>query len=394
MNKVHFRNKLLRSTMLAGAAVVMMALRLIVELDQRWVYAAVWLALNVILLVTFTFMWNLAGDVADARSSKRLFPLFASAGIAGGVVGNLATGPLARVLGTENILFVIAAIGVATAVLTRRVSTEFISAQPSGASAIVELRDGMAQTLRSPLLRLLAGAMILASALFISVVFPFSSAVAETFETEAEIASYLGFFAAAATAATFFVSLFLANRLFVRIGVVLAIFVVGVIYVGGFTLWLSSFTLATASVFRFVQWTAVNGIGSTARTAVFNVLRADRRAKVMAFMLAGPFQIGTVLGGLLLWVGQQLLSTTQAFGIGLLLAVLYAGLAWRMHSHYTEALVAALRSGLVDVFTATQAGLPKLASDADAIGVADRGLADEHPDVRRLSADILGHIGG
>ncbi len=51
------------------------------------------------MFTTLTLMWNVAGDVVDIRSAKRLLPLFVSAGILGGIIGNLAVGPLTRFLG-------------------------------------------------------------------------------------------------------------------------------------------------------------------------------------------------------------------------------------------------------------------------------------------------------
>ena len=380
--------------MLVGAGALMLVLRLLIELDQRWVYAALWLAVNVLVLVTFTFMWNIAGDVSDARSAKRFYPFFAAAGVLGGFLGGLATGPLARTIGVENILIVLTAIFALAAVLTTGVVRTYVSVEPSGTNPLVEMKQGANHARRSPLLRLLGVAMMLAAVLFYWVLFPFSTAVAESFETEAAIASYLGLFSASATAVTFIVSLFVTNRIFARFGVLLAIFIVAVFYVTGFTLWLASFTLLTASVFRFVQWVGVNGIQSTARNAVFNVLRADKRGETMAFLSAVPLQLGLVLAGLLLWGTRDLLSPQQAFVLGLAFAVSYATVVWAMRSHYTGALVTALRSGLVDVFTGAQTGHQKLAADADAVTALTEGIHDERPGTRRVSAEMLGRVGG
>ena len=51
-------------------------------------------------MILGTFVWNIAGEVCDARQAKRLFPLFTSAGILGSVIGNAVTGVIARLLGT------------------------------------------------------------------------------------------------------------------------------------------------------------------------------------------------------------------------------------------------------------------------------------------------------
>lgn len=377
--------------LLAVGAVVMVALRVLVGLDQRWVFAVIWLAANLLILVTLTFMWNLAGDVADARSAKRLFPVFASAGILGGVLGNVATGPLAAVVGTANLLLVTAAIFGATAVVVRRAAPGL---DPSGLrkGAVVEVVGELGYAARSPLLRLVGVAVVLATTLFYLVTFPFSEQVATSFDTEAGIAGYLGLFAATATAATFLLALLITNRLFASLGVLGAWLLVAATYVAGFTLWLTTLTLVTASIFRFAQWVVASAIGETARSAVFNVLRSDRRGQIMAAFAAVPAQLGVVLAGALLLVGRRV-DERAGSTIGLVLAAGLAFVIWRMRRHYTDSLVQALREGMVDTFTAQHPGFASMAADADTMAALIAGTRDEDPQLRRISADIIGRTG-
>ena len=53
--------------------------------------------------------WGIAGAVHDTRQAKRLFPLYASGVILGAALGGLATAPLARWAGAENLLLIWAA---------------------------------------------------------------------------------------------------------------------------------------------------------------------------------------------------------------------------------------------------------------------------------------------
>lgn len=61
-------------------------------------YPILWLTINSMGMILGTFTRNVAGGVTDARQAKRLFPLFTSAGILGSVLGNSATGALAKYL--------------------------------------------------------------------------------------------------------------------------------------------------------------------------------------------------------------------------------------------------------------------------------------------------------
>ncbi len=295
---------------LASTAAVLIGLRVLVTLGDRWVYAVIWISVTTTVLLTLTLMWNLAADVAHARAAKRLYSLFASAGILGGIFGNALTGPLANTIGVENILPVaggilaMMAVGVRHEACRRRIMNSEDGPRPVG-----DLTAAYRTAIHSPLLRLVGLAMILAAVLFGGVVFHFSTAVAERFTSESDIATFLGWFSAAATATTFLVSLFVSNRIFARFGIVVAIFVVAATYVSGFALWLVVFGLSTAAVVRFLQWVVTVAIGGPASTALFNVYRGELRGAVMALMFAVPANVGVVLSGLFLLVGRAVAHT-------------------------------------------------------------------------------------
>ena len=76
-------------------------------------------------MILGTFVWNLAGEACDARQAKRLFPLFASAGILGSVIGNAVTGVVARLLGTDNLLLLYAVLLAVAFYLTASIAREY-----------------------------------------------------------------------------------------------------------------------------------------------------------------------------------------------------------------------------------------------------------------------------
>lgn len=368
-------------------AVVLVGLRLMLLAAERWMYAATWIVASIAIATTFVLMWNVAADVADARSGKRLYPLFASAGILGGVAGNLATGALATSVGVEQILVVAAAILVLVAVLASVSAHRFGKVAATSGGARQELRAGYERVKQTPLLRRLSAAMLLSTVLFYAVAFPFSIAVAEEFATTAEIASFLGLFAAAATVATFLVSLLGAGAIFRAIGVVGALLVVGSVYLVGFSLWLLTFGLVVAAIVRFVQWMAVNGLGATAQAAVFNTVRSEHRGAVIAFLTAVPLQLGIFLAGFALWaVGLE--STTPLFLIGLVAAALYVAAVISMRRHYLESLVDALRRGVHDAFLIADRGIVATRVSSETAAALRDTFANNRSEVRRAGLEI------
>ena len=382
------------SWVLFGFAGLLTIERLLISVDLPGIYPVVWLGGQVVILVSFTVMWNAAAEACTTRQAKRLYPLFASAGIVGGVVGNVLTGPLAFLLGTENLLVVQASLLVAGGFTALTVGHRFFRdhTQEPERSAISDLRAGLDLTRRTRLLRLMTWAAVLISALFFLMVFPFAEIVTRSFATEVELASFLGLFSALATAATFLVSLLGVNRLFARLGVVLTLLILPVVYLVGFATWLASFGLATAVPVRGSQWIAVNAIGSTAWSALFNVVPGRRRGEVMAFMSAVPTQVGTTAAGALLIAGSEL-SAAQISAIGLALAGGLLLLVLRMRSAYSAALVDAVRDGNLEVFTLPQAGPQKPLLDADTHRALTGELNAPEPGARAVAVSLLGHLG-
>lgn len=388
----HYGSRVFMPALPLALAVILAAERFAILLDVRLLYPVVWVTESLTVFLTFTLMWATAGEVCDTRQAKRLFPLFASAGIAGGMLGNFATGPLAALLGTESLLLVHAGLLTGATLLILRVSRRYFRPGAAAEPGLADLRTRFAWVWRSGLLRLVALSSVAIAALFFLVVFGFSEAVAAAFPTEAQLAAYLGVFAGLATAGSFAVSLLLAHRLFARIGVVNSLFLLPLVYLAGFLLWLVAFDLATATAVRGLQWVVLNGLALTAWSALFNVVEPRRRGQVLAFVAGGPQQVGVILAGALLLGVQALLTPREGFAVAAGLALVTAVLVWRMHRAYAAALLDALRKGLVWVFGTPQPGVQQSAGDAEAAAAAVAAIADQRPALRRIAAETLARL--
>lgn len=354
------------------------------------VYPGIWLGTQAVMLLSFTVMWNAAGEVCNARQAKRLYPLFATAGIGGGVLGNALTGPLASGLGAEHLLLIEAGILATAAALLTRVVDRHFPRRPANTrgSVLLDLRAGLGIVRRLPLLRLMSWAAAAFSVLFFLVSFPFSRVVADSFTDEVAVASFLGIFSALATGATFLVSLLVTNRVLARIGVVAALLIVVGVYLAGFTGWLVSFSLLTAIWFRGAQWVAVNALGGTAWTSLFNVLTGSARAQAMAFVSGVPTQLGTMLSGAILLVGPALTPGAVTV-VGMTLAVITAFLVWKMRPAYTRALMEAISQGKVEVFSTPTPGWKGESLDAESVAALQSAFTDPRPEARVLALRTL-----
>lgn len=363
--------------------------------NARAVFAVIWVLTSVILIITYTAMWNVASEVFDTRQAKRLFPVLASAGILGGVVGNFLTPPLSGLLGTTNLLLVQGALLTGGAWFAHRTGAQFfLPRQAVTASTLDQLRGGYRLIRRSPLLRLVAYAAALLSLLLLAVLFPFSQAVAARFVDETELAGFLGLFSGVTTALAFLISLLLAGRLYARVGLVGSLLILPVVYVGAFVVWTLEYGFETAVAVRGVQWLASAGIALTAFNALFNVAPPERRGEAFAFVNAIPAQLGVVAAGAWLLLADRRLSPSQTFLGGLVASLALLALVWMMRSRYQRALMTGLQAGTLDVFDQPAGSLSRLALDGDATRAAAVAMGDQRVEVRRGAAQVLAGIGG
>ena len=385
---------------LAGFAVLLLAEWAAIVLLQIPITQFFWLTVNGMGVVLGTLLWTVAGEVCDARQAKRLFPFFTSIAILGSVIGNSLTGLLAKVLGPNNLIVVFAIVLGGAWWLLRNITRAYFKlepqlAVPAGFNLIGDLRAGFDFVRTSGLFRLVAFSAILYSVLFFTVDFPFSQFVSRTYRgDEVAVANFKGLFTSAMTLVTFFVSLLLANRLYAKLGIVNSILLMPITYLLGFAAFFIFFRFEAAASVRFVQQVMLGGVMGTAWSALFNVVPGERRGQVLAFINGVPAQVGVILSGLLLIVGTRLFTSTQQILLmGALVALLCLYLTWKMRDEYGNALISALKSGRVEVFSDAEEAFVGYQNDPAALQATFKALHDLKPNVRRLAAEMLAKMG-
>ncbi len=384
-----------------GVALLLGGARFLVELDFDGIYRLLWV--TVFLFDTFVrlVLWGIAGISFDTRQAKRLFPLFVAAGILGFSIGGLATGPLVQLLGTENLLLVWAGTLLLGFAFTRTI-VRTTGATPStsmrrirrrrGGRVRDDLQAGYQYVRQSRLMRWIALSALLFQALFFLLAFPFSKAVEMHHPIEDEMTAFLGVFRGVTTGTAFLISVLVATRFNARFGLMAGFLVLAVFdFIGfaGLSMW-STFMAIVA--FRFLHETWQSGITRTAWFAQFNIVPPVRREQTRMFVNGVCLQIGVVLVGITLLVGNQLMAAEQLYIIGAVVAALTVFAVARARDAYLSALVDALRAGRPHVFSSEEDPFSTFQQDAAAMNVAIAGLSDTDPAVRRVAADILSNL--
>ena len=382
-------------------SVVLILARFALISNFNWLYPVLWLGKEVLNTFIGIVIWGMAGTVCDTRQAKRLFPLFSAARILGQVIGGFATGLLVTMLGTENLLLVWAGALIIAFILSRALlAGQQISAQPQKKSRrlrqqptlIQEMQRGYQYVRNSSLMTWVAISTIFFSILYFSISLPFSRAATEQYVNEDALAAFLGLFNGLSTAAAFLASLFIANRLYARIGIMLAILALPVIYLLGFGSLILAPAFFVIVAFRFIQTLWMSGLADSAWQAMFNVVPPEKRDEVRTFIGGVPEQAGTFIAGGILILGEKSLNPQQLYIIGFIAAAICTYVILQARRGYNLALVDALRAGRPHLFFSEEQPFGGFRQDATAIQTALNGLKDSSPIVRHISAEIVGHL--
>ncbi len=388
--------EMLYVTLPLALALILIGERLLTMFN--WAYPVMWLGKEVMNSLIALSSWGLAGALCDTRQAKRLFPLFNAGRIFGAVLGGLGTGLLVSWVGAENLLLIWAgtmfiAFGLGRILMGRgTVKSTSRRASRRRPGLISEMQQGYQFVRRSPLMRWVSIAAVLFSILFFSLALPFSKAATLEFRDEEQLAGFLGLFQGLSTAAAFLTSLFIANRLFTRFGIMSMILALPVIYLAGFGALAVYAAFPMLVAFRFIQMCWLSGVADSAYQAMFNAVPSERRDQVRAFIGGVPEQAGTFIAGLVLVIGEQTLESQQLYLIGLGAALAATFVIWRAGRAYAGALVAALRAGQPQLFFNQENPYGGVTQDAQAVAVAVENIASPEPAVRRIAAEILGHL--
>lgn len=371
-----------------GIAVLTVIAWLMLFSTWNTIYPILWLGKEVINSLVSLVVWGIAGTVCDTRQSKRLFPLFNAGRILGAVIGGFGTGFLVEQIGTQNLLLVWAGMLLLAFVFTRALLKDrVIVEQPRKAhrkqkqhTLIQEMQQGYQFVRGSSLMKWVSAAAILFSILYRCIDLPFAqAATAQYLGEEKSLAGFLGLFEGLCTAAAFLASTFIANRLYVRFGIMNAILALPIIYFIGFGGLAVSNTFAVIIAFRFMQMLWLAGIADSAYQAMFNAVPPARRDQVRAFIGGLPEQAGTLLAGLV----TIIFASNQLAIVGLFSAIAATFIIWFAGHAYNFALVDSLRKGRPTIFSGNAR------PDAAALNAALDGMKHSDLVVRRVSTEII-----
>ena len=379
---------------LGGLAFLYGASWVILVAGGIWVSAVLLVAFPIALQIGFVFIGGQAGRLLDVRQMKERFPHVVSGFAVGFLVGGLLGIPLLSLLGSTQDLLIATTVSqllfLGLLLVTERRYPEVREATSKDAPAVV----------RPPLRALFASGLVLLLLVY-QVLSAMGSQVIDFLFFDRASAQYSGdeltrFLSAYTALVNLADILFLAllagplmRRFGLRLGLALnpaavaaVLVVMTVVVAGAGAAAFSIFVLA--SVLRVVDIATTDGTTRTSINAAYQVIPIEERLAVQAVVegIGVPVAIGAT-GVLLLALNVLDLGTGAVIVFGLLLALIWTVIAFRVYRSYAQSLADEMhRRSLV-------VGGPSLAGEEGVV----RALlqSDDARDVR-LGLDLLAGV--
>ncbi|MBW1712097.1 MAG: cyclic nucleotide-binding domain-containing protein [Deltaproteobacteria bacterium] len=284
-----------------------------VKAEVELAYPILYQLLNLLDSILLVYLWNMAGDLFDARQGKRIFPLITAAQVLATALGNFSTRTLTRVIGEDPSLLVFGgACLIMAGFLAKTGGKRLAHAQPkeAGAKAPTKKITEIPGLIKEyPIVRFLIVVGLVPSLLLPIFNYQFSVIANNTFASEQSLITFLSYFRGGITLITFLI-LFVMGRLYSRIGLANA----SLIYPFNFALLFGMltffFNIYTASAGQFAVRLIQRAIHGPVSKILFNVMPTELVAWSRSFIRGTVIKVG-MLAGALLMIGLKPLIDAQ-----------------------------------------------------------------------------------
>jgi len=290
--------------------------------------------LDAILLV---YLWNIAGDLFDARQGKRIFPLVTAAQVLGTTLGSFGTKPFTLVFGDDATLILFGWVCLISSVLIVRSGKRILGSlavKGGGAKqkASKKLREVPSLMAEFPIVRYLIITGLIPNILLPIFLYQFSEIAAHTFATQQSLISFLSIFRGVTTSLTF-VLLFFMGRLYQSMGITNASLVHPINFAVLFAALSGFFNIFVACYGQFTTILIQRAIAGPVNKVLFNIIPADLVTWSRIFIRGTVLKIGMLAGSIIMIVVKPVMSPRSLSYIALVLALywVYESLIFRKH---------------------------------------------------------------
>ncbi|MEQ8240380.1 MAG: Npt1/Npt2 family nucleotide transporter [Cyclobacteriaceae bacterium] len=223
-------HKIIRNTnIIAFVSLLFFGLFLTFDWLNGWILYLFYICVALFAVLSASQFWILVNVVLNVREAKRLFGFIGAGAIGGGIFGGYLTSIAAPLIGSENLIFLCAAILLACIPITQTLWKKHVEPNQSSIRQTKRSKSNAEYPLqiirRSKHLTLIAGILGISVVVSKLVDYQFSALASSTYTNPDELASFFGFWFSTMNILSLFIQLFLTKKVVGKYGVGFSLFV-------------------------------------------------------------------------------------------------------------------------------------------------------------------------
>jgi hypothetical protein len=337
-----FLDYFLLAFLLGGYAVSTGILYFTVQADYSISYPILYQLMHLLDSFLLVYLWNMAGDLFDARQGKRIFPLITASQVLGTTLGSFLTKPLTLAIGENPTLLVFGATCLVTGVYLWKTGSEFfaqrlpksVAASKASSVRITEVPGIM---IKYPIVRYLIITGLIPNILLPIFLYQFNVIANQTFPSEQSLIAFLSIFRGMTTMTTF-VLLFFMGRLYSSMGLTNASLVHPINFSILFTSLTAFFNIYVASYGQFSVILIQRAIAGPVNKILYNIIPSELVSWSRTFIRGTVLKVGMLAGSLLMIALKPVLSAKMLSPIAAVLAIYWVIETLFFRKHYKRIL--------------------------------------------------------
>ncbi len=291
--------------------------------------------------IMLVYLWNVAGDLFDARQGKRIFPFITAFQVLATTIGSFGTKPFTMYFGEDQTLILFAVLSAAVGLYTFTTGTGYFGpkkeVKTAAKGSTIGLREVPHLMAKYPIIRYLVIIGLTPNILLPIFFYQFSEIATATFHSEQALISFLSIFRGCTTLISFFL-LFLMGRMYQTIGLTNSALIQPLNFTILFAGLMGFFNIFMAAYGQFSVILIQRAVAGPVNKIFFNIIPQELQTWSRTFVRGTVLKVGMLSGSLLMIALKPILSARYFSAVALALAVhwLYETLVFR--KHYTKTL--------------------------------------------------------
>lgn len=327
--------------LLGGYAVSTVILFFTVQADYSISYPILYQLMHLLDSVLLVYLWNMAGDLFDARQGKRIFPLITASQVLGTTLGSFLTKPLTLAIGENPTLLVFGVTCLVTGVYLQKTGSDrFGGSVPKAVtkkSSSVKITEVPGIMIKYPIVRYLIITGLIPNILLPIFLYQFNVIANQTFPSEQSLISFLSIFRGMTTMTTF-VLLFFMGRLYSSMGLTNASLVHPINFSILFTSLTAFFNIYVASYGQFSVILIQRAIAGPVNKILYSIIPSELVSWSRTFIRGTVLKVGMLAGSLLMIAVKPVLSARMLSPIAAALALYWVIETLVFRKHYKRIL--------------------------------------------------------